>query len=113
MGSASAMLAIAAVDSYWCCLTGLFLANACGGGFAATQATLVMQAIPDYAHGLGMGTLTLAIGAQAVGMLLIGAMSEEVGPATTLLLLSGVGCAAQLIFSLALPDCSQMTRQET
>ena len=41
--------------------------------FGGTQATLVMMAVPTEQHGLAMGILSLAIGAQAAGMLGIGA----------------------------------------
>ena len=71
-----------------------------------------MQAVPRDAHGLGMGTLALAIGAQAAGMLIIGALSEQVGPTLTMLLLAAVGTSAQLGFSLAMPECSRMMREE-
>ena len=80
MLGASACLALTAVDSYIVCLLGLFFANGFGGLFGAMQATLVMQALPPVLHGSGMGTLSLAIGAQAVGGLLIGETAELVSP---------------------------------
>ena len=51
----------------------LFLANCGGGMFGGTQSTLVMMAVPTEQHGVAMGVLSLAIGAQAAGMLGIGA----------------------------------------
>ena len=68
---------MAAIKVYWVVLLALFLANSGGGMFGATQATLVMLAVPVEQHGLAMGVLSLAIGAQAAGMLGIG---EPVSP---------------------------------
>lgn len=108
MLGASACLALTAVDSYIVCLLGLFFANGFGGLFGAMQATLVMQALPPVLHGSGMGTLSLAIGAQAVGGLLIGETAELVSPGRTMLIYSGLGVGSQLLFSAAFPACARM-----
>ena len=46
------LLALAAVEVYFVVLLGLTLASFGGGLFGATQATLVMQAVPLEQHGL-------------------------------------------------------------
>jgi MFS family permease len=61
---ASALLAVAAVKNYAVVLLGLVAASSAAGLFGATQAALVMQAVPPAQHGIGMGVLSLAIGAQ-------------------------------------------------
>ena len=109
---ASAVFAVAAVKSYVVVLIGLFVAHIGGGFFGATQATLVMMAVPVAQHGVGMGVLTLAIGAQAAGMLLFGESGEALGPSETVLLFAAVGAGTQALFWLALPDCSRMVARE-
>ena len=105
---ASGLLAVAAIESYALAFVGL-LAASCGAGFfGATQAALVMQAVPPAQHGLGMGVLALAIGAQAGGMILFGEVGEWLGPSATVLLMAGVGFGTQVLFNAVLPDCARM-----
>ena len=72
------------------------------------QATLVMQALPPAFHGTGMGTLSLASGAQTVGGLLIGETAELVAPGRTMLIFSALGVGSQLLFSAVFPACARM-----
>ena len=97
-----------AVDNYWVCLVGILFANAGGGFFGSIQATLVMQALPPEQHGTGMGTMTLAIGAQALGMLLYGQVAEAVTPEVTMLIFAGLGVGSTAVFTLAAPHCWRM-----
>eukprot|EP01047_Picozoa_sp_COSAG01_P005968 COSAG01_NODE_212_length_21797_cov_14.197806_3_plen_185_part_00 len=108
MISASAMLWVTASSHYWIVLLGLFGANAAGGLFGGTQATLVLAAVPPAYHGLGMGLLTLAIGTVAFGDMLLGEVAEREGVVHTVVGFSALGCVLQLLLWLLLPDCSRM-----
>ena len=58
----------------------LLLAGLGVSGFAAMQGTLLMHGTPPEMRSRVMGLLTLAIGAAPFGILLVGALSEWLGP---------------------------------
>ena len=62
----------------------LFLAGVSVAGFAAMQGTLLMHGTPPEMRSRLMGLLTLSIGFAPLGILLVGALSEWLGPARTL-----------------------------
>ena len=119
--SASLFFAAAAVRSYAVVLLGLFVASVGGGLFGATQSTLVMLSLPPSQHGLGMGILSAAIGAQAAGMLMLGEIGSYFdqsvglveGPSYTVLSLAAAGVVTQAVSWCALPQLSRVTTKTT
>jgi MFS family permease len=108
MTAASALLALTAVENYWVLLAALLAANLCGGFFGATQSTLALRAVPATQQGLAMGLLSLSIGAQAAGMLLIGQAAAELGPGRAMLLFAGLGVGLQVASWLLVPEVTRM-----
>jgi MFS family permease len=58
----------------------LLLAGIGTSGFGTMQATLVLNAAGESMRGRAMGVLTVAIGAQPLGMMAMGAVAETLGP---------------------------------
>lgn len=72
----------------------LLLAGLGVSGFAAMQGTLLMHGAPPDMRSRVMGLLSLAIGAAPFGILLVGALSEWLGPARALTVTSLTGLTA-------------------
>ena len=72
----------------------LLLAGLGVAGFAAMQGTLLMHGTPPDMRSRVMGLLSLAIGAAPFGILLVGALSEWLGPARALTVTSITGLTA-------------------
>ena len=73
----------------------------CGvAGFSAMQSTLLLHGTPLHMRSRVMGLLSLSIGAAPFGILLVGALSEWLGPARALTVtsLAGVTALAATIF---------------
>ena len=73
------------------------------------QGTLVLMAVPEEQQGVGMGMLTLAIGAQAGGMNLLGLVAAMTSARHAMVIFSAAGVFLQVVAWLALPQCSRMT----
>ena len=82
----------------------LFLAGVSVAGFAAMQGTLLMHGTPPEMRSRLMGLLTLSIGFAPLGILLVGALSEWLGPARTLTVTSLAGLATLAVLALAWPS---------
>ena len=63
-------------------------------GFSAMQSTLLLHGAPLHMRSRVMGLLSLSIGAAPFGILLVGALSEWLGPARALTVTSVMGLAA-------------------
>ena len=72
----------------------LLLAGLVVAGFAAMQGTLLMHGTPPDMRSRMMGLLALCIGAAPFGILLVGALSEWLGPARALTVCSLAGLTA-------------------
>ncbi len=61
-------------------------------GFGTMQATLTLRAAGEAQRGRAMGVLSMAIGAQPLGMIMVGVMAERFGPgrAVTVSALTGI-----------------------
>ena len=89
----------------------LFFAGLSVSGFAAMQGTLLMYGTPPEMRSRVMGLLCLAIGAAPVGILLVGALSEWLGPARALTVTSITGLATLAAATVAWPALRQAARQ--
>ena len=81
----------------------LLVAGLSVSGFAAMQGTLLMHGTPAEMRSRVMGLLSLAIGAAPFGILLVGALSEWLGPARALTVTSLAGLATLATITLLLP----------
>ena len=82
----------------------LFFAGLSVAGFSAMQGTLLMHGTPSEMRSRVMGLLSLAIGAAPFGILLVGALSEWLGPARALTVTSIAGLGALAAVALLLPE---------
>lgn len=89
----------------------LFLAGLAVSGFSAMQGTLLMHGTPPEMRSRLMGLLTLSIGFAPLGILLVGALSEWLGPARALTITSLTGLAALAGAALAWRALRQAARQ--
>ena len=96
-----AMVALFSLSTWFAAsLPILLLAGLSVAGFAAMQGTLLMHATPPDMRSRVMGLLALAIGAAPFGILLVGALSEWLGPARALTVTSLTGLTALAVAAL-------------
>ena len=88
----------------------LFLAGLAVSGFAAMQGTLLMHGTPPEMRSRLMGLLTLSIGFAPLGILIVGALSEWLGPARALTITSLTGLAALAAATFVWPGFRQAAR---
>ena len=81
----------------------LLVAGLSVSGFAAMQGTLLMHGTPPEMRSRVMGLLSLAIGAAPLGILIVGALSEWLGPARALTVTSIAGLASLAGAAIAWP----------
>ena len=81
----------------------LLLAGIGVSGFSAMQVTLLMHGTPLAMRSRVMGLLSLSIGAAPFGILLVGALSEWLGPARALTVTSFTGLISLSVLALAWP----------
>ena len=89
----------------------LFVAGLAVSGFAAMQGTLLMHGTPPEMRSRLMGLLTLSIGFAPLGILLVGALSEWLGPARAITVTSLTGLTALAAAAFAWPALRQTARQ--
>ena len=89
----------------------LFLAGLGVSGFAAMQGTLLMHGTPPEMRSRLMGLLTLSIGFAPLGILLVGALSEWLGPARALTVTSLTGLTALAGTALVWPAFRRAAKQ--
>ena len=89
----------------------LFFAGLAVSGFAAMQGTLLMHGTPPEMRSRLMGLLTLSIGFAPLGILLVGALSEWLGPARTLTVTSLTGLATLVVGALVWRGARPSPRQ--
>ena len=89
----------------------LFFAGLSVAGFSAMQGTLLMHGTPPEMRSRVMGLLSLAIGAAPFGILLVGALSEWLGPARALTVTSLCGLASLTGVALVWRGARRSSRQ--
>lgn len=80
-------------------LTGIFSA-----GFSTVQAALVISISPPEMRGRAMGLLSMAIGALPFGMVLLGALAEQIGSHTAVVVSAGSGMAVLALWLVRHPE---------
>ena len=97
---ATGLLAVFAIaDSFPVALIALTLGGIGQAWFGTMQATLVMLSVPDNMRGRVMGILSMAIGVQTLGALLLGTLAEVMGPGAALLWVSVICTTSTLIWA--------------
>jgi len=67
--------------------------------FSNMQTTLILIEAPQAARSRVMGIVTMCIGTGPVGVVMIGILSEQVGPRNAILIMAGLGlCGLRLVW---------------
>ena len=67
--------------------------------FSNMQTTLILTEAPSAARSRVMGIVTMCIGTGPVGVVMIGILSEQVGPRKAILIMAGLGlCGLSLVW---------------
>jgi len=93
-----------ASHSFWIALPVLCLGGLGGACFGSMQSTLIVSNTPLEMRNRIMGVLAMAIGAQPLGVLLVGWLSERFGPDYGLMATSGTGILIMAAFAVIWPE---------
>jgi predicted MFS family arabinose efflux permease len=104
LGYLTSIFVFAASHSFWIALPVLCLGGLGGACFGAMQSTLIVSNTPLEMRNRIMGVLAMAIGAQPLGVLLVGWLSELFGPAIGLMTTSGLGIAIMAVCAMLWPE---------
>jgi predicted MFS family arabinose efflux permease len=99
------LFALAPVVSAAC--VALLFAGTGQAGFASMQSLLAIESASESERGAALGLLSTAIGALPIGMVLVGVVSQLVGPRTTLLASAVAGMTA-LTFCACRPSAASL-----
>ena len=103
-----AMVALFSLSTWFAASVPILLLAGVGvSGFSAMQVTLLMHGTPLAMRSRVMGLLSLSIGAAPLGILLVGALSEWLGPARALTVTSLAGLSSLAVVILAWPALRQ------
>jgi MFS family permease len=96
----ASLIVAAQMSTYW----PAFICIAFGGigvaAFGAMQSTLVLIYAPHEARSRVLGLVTTGIGLGPIGALVIGALTDSLGPSSALLIMSVIGTALFLVLAL-------------
>jgi len=67
--------------------------------FSNMQTSLILIEAPPTTRSRVMGIVTMCIGTGPIGVLMIGALSEEIGPPAAVLVMAGIGVAGLLLIA--------------
>lgn len=76
--------------------------------FATMQATLVLTSVEANMRGRVMGILSMAIGSQTLGSLVLGSLSDTIGPGPALLLMAACGTVATVAWVAAFREMRRL-----
>jgi len=99
-----AIFVFAASHNFWIALPVICIGGLGGACFGSMQSTLIVANTPPEMRNRIMGVLAMAIGAQPIGVLLVGWLSEQYGPAAGLMTTSGIGIATMALAALIWPE---------
>ena len=88
---------------YLLALFWMFVAGVGLAGFAAMQPVIPLEAVAADQRGRAMGAIVLGIGFQAVGMAMMGAIAEIVGPREAIAIMSTLGIVALVLLRVRFP----------
>jgi MFS family permease len=100
----SCIVIFALSTSFWLTLPILCLSGFGMAGFGAMQSTLIVANSPPEMRNRIMGVLAMCIGVGPVGILIVGTLAEQFGPALGVLLISATGVTLTLACALAWPE---------
>ena len=90
-GGMICLIVFALLDVFVIALAALVLTGIFSAGFSTVQAALVIAISPPEMRGRSMGLLSMAIGALPFGMVLLGALAEQIGSHTAVVASAGTG----------------------
>ncbi len=96
--SCGLLAVFASTDNYGVALVSLVVGGIGQAWFGTMQATLVMLSVPDNMRGRVMGILSMAIGIQTLGSLVMGILAEALGPGPALLAMAVAGTISTFIW---------------
>ena len=76
----------------------LYASSCAIGLFAATQATLVLTAVPPERSGRAMGLLSMSIGALPLGTFILGEVAQQIGASMALVSMPSIGLIALFLW---------------
>ncbi len=92
----------------WLAFGCMFIAGVGLAGFAAMQPVIPLESVKSDERGKAMGAVALGIGAQAPGMLVMGIVSEVLGPTISIALAATMGLLFIVILRRLFPAlCSK------
>jgi MFS family permease len=97
-----ALMVMALSSSYWLALAVLIAGGFGTAGFGNMQSTLMLTEAPAEMRSRLMGVVTVCIGTGPLGILMIGLLSDHVGPRDAVLIMATLGLAATIALSVAL-----------
>jgi MFS family permease len=98
------LIVFALMSVYPIALVMLVVTGMASAGFASVQTALVMEVASVDMRGRAMGLLSMAIGALPFGMLLLGAVAEEVGTSTAVIVSADTGIVAMALWVTLRPE---------
>jgi MFS family permease len=94
--STGLLAVFAAAQSYPLALAALIASGVGNAWFGTMQSTLVLLSVRPEVRGRAMGILSMAIGAQTLGSVLLGVLSDALGPEDAVLLIAITGTLSTL-----------------
>lgn len=107
-GGMICLIVFALLDVFIVALAALVLTGIFSAGFSTVQAALVISISPPEMRGRSMGLLSMAIGALPFGMVLLGALAEQVGSHTAVVASAGAGMVVLALWLVRHPEVTRI-----
>ncbi len=102
------LVAFAVLNVFVLALVALVLTGICSAGFASVQSALVMSVNTPEMRGRAMGLLSMAIGTLPFGMILLGALAEQIGSHAAVVASSLAGIVVLLAWLVRYPEVTRV-----
>ncbi|MBS0518831.1 MAG: MFS transporter [Proteobacteria bacterium] len=97
-----ALIAMALSPSYWLALAVMVVGGFGTAGFGNMQSTLMLTEAPPEMRSRLMGIVTVCIGTNPLGVLLIGAISDRIGPRDAVVVMAAMGLVLTAVLTMVL-----------
>jgi MFS family permease len=98
-----ALILMALSPSFWFAFAILVLGGFGTAGFGNMQSTLMLTEAPHEVRSRLMGVVTVCIGTGPLGQLAIGALSDQIGPRSAVIVMAVIGLVLTAAMVWALP----------
>lgn len=102
------LVAFAVLNVFVLALLALILTGVCSAGFASVQSALVMSVNTPEMRGRAMGLLSMSIGTLPFGMILLGALAEQIGSHAAVVASSLAGIVVLLAWLVRYPEITRV-----